>query len=264
MPSTPANGARITRSDRLARIWSTCARAASRLARAVSTALRATSCWPTSCESRCSCASASFSCAAAEASSACCCCPLRVTSGAPLATSCPLSKCTCCTVSLTLAVTVTASRARTVPSARRLSSQSCARTTSVATCTGAPPCCPPAPGRTGSPLPQADSRRASDRHMGREWRRREDIEAGSARGRWNIKTGDSIGRGCQPRVPSAGARCPRSRSTDAARMRCAMNQTRPSNTTQSTATSATTSASNQRNWPGGSPIATVGGRFGCA
>ena len=51
MPSTPANGARITRSERLARICATCARAASRVARCASSDARATSC----CDANCAC-----------------------------------------------------------------------------------------------------------------------------------------------------------------------------------------------------------------
>ena len=152
MPSTPAKGARITRSDRLARICATCALAASRLARALSSAERATSCCPDSWLMRWNCCWASACCACAEASKARCWSPLRVTSGAPRTTSWPLSKCTASTVSLTLAVTVTASCARTVPSACSVSVQSSSRTTWAPTATGA---LPRPPGPPPASLPQA-------------------------------------------------------------------------------------------------------------
>ena len=156
-PSTPANGARTTRSSSVARTRATRARAASRAARWVSSAERAMSCCAASSDCRANCRSASRAFASASARSACCACPPRVMSGAPARTTSPDWKCTRWTISLTFAVTVTDSRARTVPSACTASLKLRGCSTCVVTATGRSP----PPGPPGPPGPREPPRDCS-------------------------------------------------------------------------------------------------------
>ena len=169
MPSTPANGARMTRSPSCARTWATRARAASRAARWLSSCERAISCCRASSDWRWYRRSASLADAWASASEACCCCPESVTRTAPRPTSSPLSKWILCTISLTFAITVTDSRARAVPMASRLSLNGCLRTTAVVTAVASSP---PRCGASPAPPQAASASTSISTAAGRRRRRR--------------------------------------------------------------------------------------------